>query len=188
VPSPEDEAAAYDSISLAFLALLERLTPAERAVFLLREVFEFEYEAIAAIIEKSPAACRQLFSRARAFGAANRPRFTASPEAHRRLLEAFMRAAGEGDLDGLTHLLAEDVVFWADGGGKVRGAALQPVHGREPVARFVLGVTARFLPPGARVLVADVNGRPTLLIRHPDGAASSRRFRWRSGISGSAAR
>ena len=168
--NPEAQAAAYDSISLAFLALLERLTPAERAVFLLREVFAYEYDEIAAILEKTPAACRKLFSRAQAFVAANRPRFTATPEAHQRLLAAFMRAAGDGDLDGLTQLLAEDVVFWADGGGKVRGAALQPVRGREAVARFVLGVTARFLPPGAQFAVADVNGRPTLLIRHADGA------------------
>jgi RNA polymerase sigma-70 factor (ECF subfamily) len=169
VPGPESQATTYDSISLAFLALLERLTPAERAVFVLREVFEYDYAEIAAVLEKTPAACRKLFSRAREFVIANRPRFTASPEAHRRLLEAFMQAAGAGDLEGLTHLLAEDCIFWADGGGKVRGAALQPVHGREAVARFVLGVTARFLPPGARFAVADVNGRPTLLIRQADG-------------------
>ncbi len=170
LPGPEDQAATYDSISLAFLALLERLTPAERAVFLLREVFDYKYEEIAVVVEKSPAACRKLFGRAEVFVRANRPRFSASPEAHRRLLEAFMRAAGQGDLAGLTQLLAEDVVFWADGGGKVRGAALQPVRGRDAVAQFVLGVTAKFLPPGARFAVVDVNGRPTLLIRHPYGS------------------
>jgi RNA polymerase sigma-70 factor (ECF subfamily) len=90
-------------------------------------------------------------------------------EEHRRLLEEFMRAAGSGDLDGLKTLLAEDVTFWADGGGKVRGAALHPVHGRDDVARFVAGVTARFTPEGARFTLADVNGKPTLLIRHSDG-------------------
>ena len=166
---PEARAAEYDSISLAFLALLERLTPAERAVFILREVFEFEYAEIGEILEKSEAACRKLFSRAKRFIAANRPRFQASPEAHGRLLKEFMQAAGEGDLEGLTALLAEDVTFWADGGGKVRGAALQAVCGRVDVARFVIGVTARFTPQDARFDVADVNGKPTLLIRHADG-------------------
>jgi RNA polymerase sigma-70 factor (ECF subfamily) len=166
---PETRAGEYDSISLAFLALLERLTPAERAVFILREVFEFEYAEIGEILEKSEAACRKLFSRAKSFIAANRPRFQTSPEAHGRLLQEFMHAAGEGDLEGLTALLAEEVTFWADGGGKVRGAALQAVHGRLAVARFVIGVTARFTPQDAKFEVAEVNSRPTLLIRHADG-------------------
>jgi RNA polymerase sigma-70 factor (ECF subfamily) len=166
---PEARAGASDSISLAFLALLERLTPAERGVFILRQVFDYEYAEIAGILEKSEAACRKLFSRAKRYIAANRPRFEASPEAHRRWLEAFMRAAGSGDLAGLMALLAEDVTFLADGGGKVRGAALQPVRGRLDVARFVLAVTARFMPAGAQFAMAEVNGRPSLLIRHADG-------------------
>src|SRR6266513_6335700 len=166
---PEARAVAYDSISMAFLVLLERLTPAERAVLLLREVFEFEYDEIAEMLDKSEAACRKLFSRAKDSIAANRPRFQVTPEEHRRLLEEFMRAARNGDLDGLKTLLADDVTFWADGGGKVRGAALNPVRGRADVTRFVIGVTARFTPAGAHLAVADVNGKPTLLIRHPDG-------------------
>ena len=166
---PETRAMAYDSVSIAFLVLLERLTPAELAVLLLREVFDFEYDEIAEMLDKSEASCRKLFSRAKDNIAANRPRFPVSPEEHRRLLEEFMRAAGSGDLDRLKALLAEDVTLWADGGGKVRGAALQPVRGRADVARFVIGVTARFMPPGAQLAVADVNGKPTLLIRNPDG-------------------
>jgi RNA polymerase sigma-70 factor, ECF subfamily len=166
---PEARAMAYDSVSIAFLVLLERLTPAERAVLLLREVFDFEYDEIAEMLDKSEASCRKLFSRAKDNIAANHPRFPVSTEEHRRLLEEFMRAAGGGDLDGLKALLAEDVTLWADGGGKVRGAALQPVRGRADVARFVIGVTARFMPPGAQLAVADVNGKPTLLIRHLDG-------------------
>jgi RNA polymerase sigma-70 factor (ECF subfamily) len=169
ISSPEARASKYDSISLAFLALLERLTPAERAVFILREIFDFGYDEIAKILDKSETACRKLFSRARAYVLAHRPRFEVSIEEHRRLLEEFMRAAGEGDLDGLMTLLAEDVTFWADGGGKSRGAALQPIHGRRDVANFVIGVTARFTPPGAGFSVADVNGKPTLLIRYADG-------------------
>ena len=167
--SPEDQAADYDSISIAFLALLERLTPAERAVFLLREVFDYEYDQIASMLGKSEPACRKLFSRAKTYIAAHRPRFSVSPQAHRRLLEEFMQAAGSGDLDGLMTLLAEDATLWADGGGKVRGAALQPIYGRQGVALFVVSATARFTPAGARYSVVDVNGKPTLLISNPDG-------------------
>jgi RNA polymerase sigma-70 factor (ECF subfamily) len=166
--SPEAQATRNESVSMAFLVLLERLTPAERAVFLLREVFEYDYDEIAAMLEKSEGACRQLFSRAKEHITANRPRFQVGPEEHRRLLEQFLRAATNGDLHGLTDLLSADVTVWADGGGKARGAALQPVRGRSDVARFVIGVTAK-LPVGAQYAVADVNGQPTLLVRHPDG-------------------
>lgn len=166
---PEARAVEADTISLAFLVLLERLTPAERAVFLLREVFEYEYDEIAQILERSEPACRKLFSRAREHIARHRPRFQASPEEHRRLLEQFMRAARTGDLDGLMAMLADDVTVWADGGGKIPGAALRPVHGPANVARFLVGVTARFAPADARYAVADVNGRPTLLVRRADG-------------------
>jgi RNA polymerase sigma-70 factor, ECF subfamily len=168
--NPEDQVSEYDTVSLAFLALLERLTPAERAVFLLREVFDYEYDEIAGIVDKSEAACRKLFSRAKDYISANRPRFTPSTEEHRRLLQEFMKAVGSGNLDKLTTLLADDVIFWADGGGKVRGAALQPVHGPSDVAQFVVGITARFMPQNAQIAVVDVNSKPTLLIRHPDGA------------------
>jgi RNA polymerase sigma-70 factor (ECF subfamily) len=165
---PEASVVKYESISLAFLKLLENLTPAERAVFILREVFDYAYDEVARMLDKSEPACRKLFSRAKGYLAANRPRFTADPEEHQRLLYEFMQAAGGGDLEGLSALLAEDAIFWGDGGGKVRGAALQPVHGRDAVARFVLGVTSRFLPPGALVDVADINGKPSILIRHAD--------------------
>jgi RNA polymerase sigma-70 factor (ECF subfamily) len=167
--SPEIDAGEQESVSLAFLALLERLTPAERAVFLLREVFDYAYDEIAGMLDKTPTACRKLFSRAKDYLTANRPRFAPSPEEHRRLLDEFMSAVGDGDLGKLMRTLAEDVTFWADGGGKVRGAALRPVHGREEVARFVLAATAQFMPLGALFEVANVNGQPTLLIRHIDG-------------------
>ncbi len=167
--SPEARAIEYETISLAFMVLLERLTPAERAVFLLREVFDYEYGEIAGILDRSEAACRQLFSRAKDRIAAERPRFQASPEEHHRLLEQFTRAVTGGDLDGLMTLLADDVTVWADGGGKVRGAALRPIHGRANVARFLIGVTARFAPTDPRLAVANVNGKPTLVIRRSDG-------------------
>ena len=176
LPEPIPSAAAAgdallddDSLSIAFLRLLQNLTPLERAVFLLHEVFDYDYTEVASILNRSEAACRKLFSRAQGYIRENRPRFAASPEEHRLILEQFIRAASEGDLQGLTNLLRDDVTFWADGGGKVRGAALQPVRGRADVARFVVGVSARFTPPGARVTIGDVNGKPTLLIRHADG-------------------
>ncbi|HEV2356037.1 MAG TPA: RNA polymerase sigma-70 factor [bacterium] len=166
---PELAGPEADTISLAFLVLLERLTPAERAVFLLREVFEYEYDEIATILDRSEVACRKLFSRAREHIAEHRPRYEASPDEHRRLLEQFMRAARTGDLDGLMTMLADEVTVWADGGGKVPGAALRPVHGRLNAARFLIGVTARFAPADARYAVANVNGKPTLLVQRAGG-------------------
>jgi RNA polymerase sigma-70 factor (ECF subfamily) len=158
----------YDSISMAFMVLLENLTPLERAVFILREVFDYEYHEIATILERSEPACRKLFSRARAYISANRSRFKATPKEHRRMLESFTEATRSGDLNGLIDLLAEEVVFWADGGGKVRGAATQPVYGAEAVAQFVTSST-RFAPPRSSASFAYVNSRPALILRAPDG-------------------
>jgi RNA polymerase sigma-70 factor (ECF subfamily) len=158
-----------ESISMAFLVLLESLSPLERAVFILREVFEFEYSEIAAILERSEPACRKLFSRAKAYVSANRSRFEATPEEHQRMLESFSRAINSGELDQLVDLLAEDVVFWADGGGKVRGAATRPIHGAEAVARFVMAST-RLAPAGSSASTAYVNARPALILRSPDGS------------------
>ena len=166
---PERSAQLADSVSMAALLLLERLSPLERAVFVLREVFGFGFPEVASAVGRSEAACRQLFSRARAHIADHRPRFDARPDEHRRLVEQFMRAARTGDVDGLAGLLAEDATLWADGGGKVPGAALRPLHGRSQVARFVAGVTARLAPAGATYTVAGVNGRPALLVRRADG-------------------
>jgi RNA polymerase sigma-70 factor (ECF subfamily) len=169
--NPNNKLNNYDSISMAFLVLLESLTPLERAVFILREVFDYEYSEIASILERSEAACRKVFSRAKAFITANESRFRASPEEHQRMLENFSQAISSGDLDGLVDILSEDVVFWADGGGKVRGAATQPVYGAEAVAHFVASST-RFAPPGSSVSFAYVNSRPALILRSPDGAPS----------------
>jgi RNA polymerase sigma-70 factor, ECF subfamily len=147
--------------------LLENLTPVERAVFLLREVFGYEYAEIATILDKEEAACRQLLSRAKKFIAENRPRFQPSPEKQREILTRFLEAAGAGELDGLMQLLTEDVTMWADGGGKARGAALHPLHGREAVARFVLAST-RFALSGFKAELAEVNGELAAIIRNGD--------------------
>ncbi len=167
--NPENHAIEYDSISMAFLVLLESLKPAERAVFLLREVFDYDYPEIADIVRKNEPACRQLFSRAKKHITAKQPRFKSTPEKHRQMLESFLRAVEVGELTGLMSVLAEDVVLWADSGGKVKGAATRPVSGRDAVARFSLG-TRRFLPGDYRIEIAEVNGQPALIYRVEDRA------------------
>ena len=162
--NPEERMELYESLSLAFLVLLEELQPVERAVFLLRDVFDYEYGEIAGFLGKSEAACRQAFSRAKKHLADRRPRFTPAPEAQREMLTSFLQAVQGGDMDGLMTILAEDVTLWADGGGKVKGAAMRPLVGPNAVARFSMGAL-RFLPEEYAVEFADVNGQPSLVIR-----------------------
>ena len=160
-PDVADAVVLADSLSMAFLVLLERLTPTERAVFLLHDVFAYDYAEIAPIVDKSVAHCRQLARRARAHVAAGRPRFEASPERRERLTQAFLAACAEGDLPALLATLADDVTLWSDGGGKV-AAARRPVHGADKVARFLLGIL-RTVPPDTVVRPARVNGQPGLV-------------------------
>jgi RNA polymerase sigma-70 factor (TIGR02957 family) len=130
-----------ESTTLAFLLLLESLTPQERAVFVLREAFDYEYAEIAEMLDLSPANCRQLFHRARQRlrERQHRPRFHASRAHHRRLVESFAAAMQSGDAAQLQQLLASDVVFTADGGGKA-SSATRPIHGKVDVSRMVLGL------------------------------------------------
>ena len=161
---PEKRVELEESISLAFLVLLEQLQPFERAVFLLREVFEYEFAEIASILGKSEAACRRSFSRAKQHLSQHRPRFPSSPQAHRQLLSSYMQAVQTGEMGALEHVLAEDVTLWADAGGKVKQAALRPISGRDAVARFSMG-TRRFLPENYQVEMAEVNGQPAIVFR-----------------------
>jgi RNA polymerase sigma-70 factor, ECF subfamily len=168
-PGPERSMALAESVTLAFMVLLETLTAEERAVFLLREVFEHDYADIAAMLETSSANCRQLFHRAKARIADRRPRFQESAAAKRPLVARFVHALREGDAAAFTNVLAADVGFWSDGGGKVL-AARRPVHGRDAVARLLAGLrrsaTAGGVDPATVSLrVADVNGEPAMLIR-----------------------
>jgi RNA polymerase sigma-70 factor, ECF subfamily len=164
---PEKRVDMQESISLAFLTLLEELQPFERAVFLLREVFGYEFAEIAGILDKSEAACRRSFSRAKLHLQAHRPRFPASPDTYQRLLSGFFRAVQGGDMGALTGMLAEDVSLWADGGGKVKGAASRPVFGRDHVARFIMG-TRGLTPENTRAELGEVNGQTALIFRIDD--------------------
>ncbi len=162
-PDVAEDVELADSVSMAMLLVLETLTPAERAVFVLREVFDLEYDEIAEAVGKSPAAVRQIAHRARAHVAARRPRGVVSPAETRAALEAFQRAAETGDLQRLLDILAPDVVFLGDGGG-VKQAALAPIVGAGRVARMLAGGLAR-IAAAASLQPAQVNGYPALIIR-----------------------
>jgi RNA polymerase sigma-70 factor (ECF subfamily) len=167
--SPTERAEVHESISLAFLILLERLTPVERAVFLLREVFDYSYTEIAGIVDKEEVTCRQILRRAKKFLADNRPRFRPSPEQHRKILQRFMQAVEAGNLADLMQMLSTDVTMWADGGGRIRGAATRPLHGPVAVGRFTIG-SLRYIEGTPAPEILEVNGDPAILLRadgHP---------------------
>jgi RNA polymerase sigma-70 factor (ECF subfamily) len=162
--APSGKMVEYESISMAFLVLLEKLNPEERAVFLLREVFQYPYPEIAGMIQKSEEACRQLFHRAKVQLAANRPRFHSNPRVHQKIFSAFLQAIQEGDLARLKGLLVEDASLWADGGGRIRGAATRPIFGDEAVAQFLLAST-RFAPGELNPSIETINGQPAIVLR-----------------------
>jgi RNA polymerase sigma-70 factor (ECF subfamily) len=176
-----DTAELGESLSMAFLILLERLSPTERAVFLLHEVFGFDYTETARMVDKTEANCRQLLARARKRIGASRARFEADPAQARQLTQRFTEASLAGDMDGLLALLAEDITLWADGGGKAPGAALKPVRGATPVARFVLGVMRRFVPAETTVRPVEINGQPGFIAYVSGRALSALIFDLRDG-------
>jgi len=149
---------------MAFLMLLERLTPPERAVFLLHEVFDYSYAEIADILDKEEATCRQIFRRAKTCIGTARPRFTPSTEQHQRILQGFTQAIGTGDLESLVHLLSVDAILWTDSGGKARGAATRPVCGARSVARFIVG-SMRFYPDPFETEITQANAEPAIILR-----------------------
>jgi RNA polymerase sigma-70 factor, ECF subfamily len=153
------------SLSIAFLLLLERLSPIERAVFLLREAFDYTYDEIAGILTKSEANCRQIFRRAKQHLAEARPRFEVSNEQRQRLLQQFIETSSRGDMHGLLALLAEDTVLYTDGGGKAT-AVPNPIHGAEAVARFLFGARTKLLPPDIVRRFAEINGQPGVIAYH----------------------
>ena len=166
-PRPDARAELAESLSIAFLVMLERLSPLERAAFLLREVFEQPFADVAATLGTSEPACRKLLERARAHVDENRPRFQATDAKKQELLGAFLDACSSSDTAALCRVLAADVVVRSDGGGKVH-AARKPVIGRDRVVRFILGVVAKSAPHGVGEL-AWVNGEPGFVIRSDEG-------------------
>jgi RNA polymerase sigma-70 factor (TIGR02957 family) len=177
---PEEHAEMADSLSMAFLVVLESLSPAERAVLLLHEVFGYEHKEIAGITGTSVANSRQVLARARRHidegkrrfetsgHSGRRPRFEASRTQREEVARRFFDAARGGDLDGLLRALAPDAVYYGDGGGKARAVAM-PLHGRDRVARFLAGLFRRFQKLESTVLIAEVNGQPGAVTYGGDG-------------------
>jgi RNA polymerase sigma-70 factor, ECF subfamily len=160
-----------DSLSMAFMVLLEKLSPEERAIFLLREIFDYDYGEIAAVVGKSEANCRQLLSRAKRYIKENRPRYQASSEEQQRLLGQFLQVCSAGDMDGLLSLLSDEIVLKSDGGGKVT-AARRPIVGATNVARFLFGLI-RLAPAGMQLQVTPINGEVGLAFYYGNGRAQS---------------
>jgi RNA polymerase sigma factor (sigma-70 family) len=161
-----------ETLSFAFLAVLERLGPVERAVFLLREVFAFDYPAIASIVERDEAACRQNMHRARARIADGQPRFDADVARDAALLDSFFAALDAGNVDALADLLADDVVFYADGGGRAP-ALRHPIHGAVAVGRFLAGLVRRGEGMHVRMERISANGEAALRVFAPDDSTLS---------------
>ena len=166
---PEQSAALAESVSLAFMVLLETLTPEERATFLLREIFEYDYESIAEILKTTPANCRQLFHRAKVHLQDRRPRFRDDARRKRELVGRFLAALRDGDAAGFTSVLTADVALWSDGGGKVL-AARRPIFGRDHVIQLMVGIRRTASSMGYdlsqwAMQIVDVNGEPALAQR-----------------------
>jgi RNA polymerase sigma-70 factor (TIGR02957 family) len=169
-PDPAELAVTSDSLSMAFLVLLESLAPAERAVFLLREVFGYDYSEIAGITGKTEGACRQTFTRARRRIDEGRPRFETSRADGDELTTLFLAAADGGDMTSLLERLAPDVLFYGDSGGKGEATFIAPLYGREQVAELIRMQVQRTLKLGAELSSTWVNGQPGVLARDTDGA------------------
>ncbi|HEY2529642.1 MAG TPA: sigma-70 family RNA polymerase sigma factor [Xanthobacteraceae bacterium] len=168
-------------ISVALMLLLERLSPLERASFLLHDVFGLDFAEVARALHRGEAACRQLAARARSHIEASRPRFSASPEEGHRLAAAFQAAVASGDTGALARLLAEDAVFYSDGGGR-RIAALNPIYGAEKILRFIAGVLHKNpLLAAMKVRPAVVNGMAGLVLREDDGSIDTLAIEHRDG-------
>jgi RNA polymerase sigma-70 factor, ECF subfamily len=170
-PSPEQRSEELESLSMAFLVVLETLSPVERAVFLLHDVFGFEFDEVANAIEKTPANARQIAVRARKHIEARRPRFDPSSEHKQELATRFFAAMLDGDVDGLVAMLSEDAVMVGDGGGK--GAVRVPVTGTIKIARFLAGLGRLAKRQRVELSMATVNGQPGAIAYMPGGPVVS---------------
>jgi len=160
---PRESAELADSLSTAFLVLLESLSPPERAAFLLREVFGYDYAELAQVLEKSEDNCRQMVSRARGRLETKEPRFETSREEQERLLAQFIEATASGNYDALVGVLAEDAAVYSDHGGKA-AAAQRTILGADKIARFFLGIQKRFPPADPSIRLVSLNGRPGAIL------------------------
>ena len=169
---PAGHAELADSLSMSFLVLLERLTPVERAIFLLHDVFDYGFDEIGGIVHKSPATCRQHAVRARRFIGENRPRFDADEAEREALMTRFLAAAERGDVNGLIEVLAEDAIVYGDGGGKVPQWYV-PILGADNVARLFASLGRQLTRFGATFELHAVNGQPGVIFRGPRGGVMS---------------
>jgi RNA polymerase sigma-70 factor, ECF subfamily len=169
---PAVHAEQADTLSMSFLVLLERLTPVERAVFLLHDVFGYDFEEVGKIVRRTPATCRQNAVRARRFIAENRPRFDTDEAERDELVSRFFAAAERGDLNGLIELLAEDVIVHGDGGGKVP-QWYEPIVGADKVARLFARMGRQTGTLGATFEPHRINGQPGVIFRGPHGGVFS---------------
>ncbi|WP_367039857.1 RNA polymerase sigma-70 factor [Streptomyces sp. Je 1-332] len=177
---PLESAEQRDAVSMALLILLERLTPVERAVYVLREAFAYSHREIAGVLDIGEANCRQLYRRAARAVTDERARFDAAAERREALLESFLAAAREGDLAGLEKMFTADVTWWGDGGGKAT-AARKPVVGREKVLRFVVGGMEKFAS-AMDLSYAEVNGAPAIVARTAGAVVGIASFEFRDGL------
>lgn len=161
--SPQGASEYANDLSVALLLTLERLSPLERAAFLLHDVFDMDFNAVGEALGRDAAACRQLAARARNHVREERPRFRPSPEEEARVFSAFTDALGKGDMDGLVQVLAKDAVFYSDGGGKAT-ALSRPLDGAGRIAKFLRGVVSRLWNEGIKVRPARINGMPGLVL------------------------
>lgn len=180
VLGPLESAEQRDAVSMAMLVLLERLTPTERAVYVLREAFAYGHREIAETLDLTEANCRQLYRRAVQRVGEERTRFESTPERQEELVRSFLTAARDGDLGGLEKLLAADVVWSSDGGGKA-AAALRPIEGRDKVFRFLAGATRTFLA-GVDFTALEINGTTALALWEGDTLLAVVAFELRDGL------
>ncbi len=167
-PDPASAAEEADTLSMAFLLVLERLTPVERAVFLLHDIFGYGYDEVAGIVGKGEDNCRQLALRARRHVAEHRPRFDASRRHREELADRFLRAVGDGDMDGLVTMLAQDAVVYGDSGG-TSPSWPRPITGRQRTARLMTGLSRQIRELRITIRRAEVNGQPGALFLDPAG-------------------
>jgi RNA polymerase sigma-70 factor (ECF subfamily) len=187
--APDSQTELAEDLSIALLLTLDRLSPLERAAFLLHDVFDFSFGEVANTLERSEAACRQLASRARAHVRTVRPRGAIDPKAgspeidarHEQLISAFVAATRSGDLDTLTQLLASDVRVVTDGGGKV-AAALNVLDGADRAARFLVGATRKGWREDLTLRFAAINGLPGIIVDAPEGPVQTTAFEIEGGV------